>query len=192
MNRWFGTPADSATQASQRQQRAARRTIASLNLNPLSDEEDFQDANDSVSGLNISHLNLDGQVDEDVVESASADMNAAQLAAEKLKPFQDANFPDDDDAWKKEVKIKYNPNDVKYWFNAVEAAMKNYGINSQWSKKNAILPLLPDTVTEECMSILRLDETEAGDSIYKDLKEEILSLYGPKDEDAFNKVVFVT
>ena len=34
---------------------------------------------------------------------------------------------------------------------------------------------------------LRLSEAEAGPHIYKDLKNEILSLYGPKEQDAYKK-----
>ena len=46
MNRWFGTPADSVRQASQRDQRAARRLIKQLTT-VASDEEHFADCNTS-------------------------------------------------------------------------------------------------------------------------------------------------
>ena len=189
MHRWPGSSEDSSNQKSERNQRAARRTIKTLNLNPLSseDEEVFQDCDTSFS------LNVDGEPGD--VPLVEPDMNANQqaaaaaLAAEKRKPVQDADFDDDSDAWKKEIKVKFNPHDVKYWFNSVESAMKKFGINQQWSKKDAIVPLLPDAVVEECMPILRLSETEAGPHIYKDLKEEILQLYGPRDEDIFEKAI---
>ena len=70
-------------------------------------------------------FNLDG-ADDDIELSDSehtsnmAALSAAQLAAEKAKSFQDANFPDDDEAWKKDLKIKFQQHDVEYWFNAVE------------------------------------------------------------------------
>ena len=67
--------------------------------------------------------------------------------------------------------------------------MRTFGINRQWSKKDAVIPLLPESVVEECKPILRLTEDEAGDTIYKDLKEEILTLYGPRDEDVFKKAL---
>ena len=67
--------------------------------------------------------------------------------------------------------------------------MKSYGINQQWSKKNAILPLLPEDVVEELNPLLRLTEAEAGASIYGDVKAEILELHGPRDEDAFKKAI---
>ena len=114
---------------------------------------------------------------------------AARLAAEKAKPVDKANYADDEDAWKKEIKLKFDIHDVRYWFNAVEASMKKFGINLQWSKKDAILPLLPEDVIEECKPILRLTQDEAGSQIYHDLKKEILSLYGPRDEDAFQKAI---
>merc|ERR1711994_675687 len=96
-------------------------------------------------------------------------LTAAELAAQKALPVADASFPDDEDAWKKEIKIKYDK-DVKYWFNAVEGQMKKFGINTQWSKKDAILPLLPENIIDECKPILRLTQEEAGDHVYRDLK----------------------
>ena len=67
--------------------------------------------------------------------------------------------------------------------------MRKFGINKQWDKKDSIIPLLPDKIVEECKPILRLSQDEAGESIYKDLKTEILSLYGPREEDAFKKAI---
>ena len=86
-----------------------------------------------------------------------------------------------------EVKIKFDP-DVDYWFNAVEAQMKKFGINSQWEKKNAIVPLLPDDIIDELKPLLRLKQQEAG-AIYKRVKTEIIQLYGPRDEEAFQKAL---
>ena len=101
----------------------------------------------------------------------------------------DSDFNNDEDSWKKEIKIKYDPHDVEYWFNSVEAQMKKFGINRQWDKKDSILPLLPSEVIEECKPLLRLSEADAGNQIYKNLKVEILSLYGQRDEDAFKKAI---
>ena len=67
--------------------------------------------------------------------------------------------------------------------------MKTFGINSQWSKKNAVAAVLPDDVTEEVKPILRLLESEKGDHIYKDLKEEILEQFGPRPNDVFKKAM---
>ena len=147
----------------------------------MSDSEpDFHDVETSFT----SNLNLDGEPEMPDNDQAAI---AARRAAEMAKPFDKRNLPDDEEAWKKEIKIQFDIQDVKYWFNEVEGAMKKYGIGLQWSKKDAIVPLLPAEVKEECKPILRLTEEEAGPQIYYDLKQEILSLYGPKQEDAFKK-----
>ena len=67
MNRWFGSAADSEKQAADRNTRAARRTIASLPSLALSSDEEFGDAETS-----LSNLNLDGQVDNDEEETMDA------------------------------------------------------------------------------------------------------------------------
>ena len=38
-------------------------------------------------------------------------------------------------------------------------------------------------------AFISLDEEEQGDTPYYDLKQEILSLYGPRDEDAFKEAL---
>ena len=187
MFRWPGSKADSDKQSSERDQRAARRTISSLNLNPLSEDEEYQDCDTSFNNSNI--FTVDGAADQISDEEDNMSLSPAELAAEKAKPVDIANFPDDPEAWKKELKLKFDANDVKYWFNLVEGQMKKFGINLQWSKKDAILPLLPEEIIEECKPILRLEESEAGAHIYKDLKEEIKTLYGPRDEDAYKKAI---
>ena len=147
MFRWRGDQQQSDSQSADRQQRAARRTIKKLDLElVLSDEEPFLDANTSLS----TNLNLDG---EPADESTSSETSAIMPDNNPVL-FEDANADDDAEAWKKDLKIQWNQHDVKYWFNSVEAQMKKFGINKQWSKKDAIVPLLPPEVVEECMPIL--------------------------------------
>ena len=143
-------------------------------------------------------FNLDGQVDEDsIVDSETAstsaaempDEAAAELARQQALPVEDADFENDPKSWEKELKLKFDKNDVKYWFNVTEAEMKKFGINRQWDKKNALATMLPADITEEVKPILRLTQDEAGDTIYKDLKTEIISLFGPREEDAFKKAM---
>ena len=190
MNRWWGSAEDSDKQAGDRNSRAARRTIRRQTVVSSSDDEEhFFNANES-----ISIPNLDGADDETVDEASTSAIMAptpeeAELARQRALPVDQADFDNDADSWKKEIKLKFNINDVTYWFNSVEADMKKFGINKQWDKKDSIVPLLPDSIVEECMPILRLTQDEAGDTVYKDLKDEIISLYGPKEEDAFQKAM---
>ena len=134
MNRWWGNSSDSANQAADRDRRAARRTINSLPAvlsDPGSDEDDFRDCDTS-----LLFGNVDGADDLDETDDMAA--AAAELARQRALPVEDSDFDNDPDSWKKEIKIKYEPHDVEYWFNAVEAEMVTFGINRQWNKKNAI------------------------------------------------------
>ena len=171
MHRWFGSKEDSAEQASNRDRRAAQRTINSLTLQLSSEDEneEYEDCNLSIHHTSI--FSLDGANDDDLEDSVNSEesssagimaLTAAQLAVEKAKAFEDASYPDDDEAWKKDLKIKFDKSDVEYWFNSVESQMKKFGINSQWSKKDAIAAILPEDVIEECKPILRLTQDEAG------------------------------
>ena len=188
MHRWWGNSAESDKQAGERNSRAARRSIRDLHLNLSSDDEEDVYADCDTSGI---FGGLDGNDDivDEVDMDAQAAAAAAELARQRALPVEDSDFDNDPEAWKKELKLKFEPHDVLYWFNSVEAQMVKFGINSQWDKKDAILPLLPENVIEECKPMLRLSKAEAGPTIYKDLKAEIILLFGPRDEDAFKKAV---
>ena len=111
MHRWFGDASRSDQQASERNQRAARRTLKEQKLSYTSaseeDEENFLDANNSLS----LPLNVDGGADSDF-DSGSNTMAdaaaAAELARQRALPVEDADFADDAEAWKKEIKTKFD------------------------------------------------------------------------------------
>ena len=184
MNRWFGTKEDSLAQASARSSRAARRTIASLPKVVLSSDDDEAAYEDAENSFRLPQLDGDDD-EEDVVAGEQSQNNSLAMA----QPFDLEDKDNDAEAWKKDVRTKFDQNDVPYFFNAIEAEMKKHGINKQWDKKNALVTVLPAEIIEECKPILRLSEEEAGAQVYKDLKTEILSLYGPREEDAFKKAI---
>ena len=158
MHRWSGNETDSEKQAAARTSRAARRTISRLpEPTPSSDEDDFKDCDTS-----ILFSNLDGADDPDT--SGDEMSAAAELARQRALPIEDSDFDNDEDSWKKEIKIKFNQQDVNYWFNTVEAQMKTFGINRQWDKKSSIVPLLPENVVEECRGLAAFDAHRSGRS----------------------------
>ena len=63
--------------------------------------------------------------------------------------------------------------------------MKSAGINKQLTKRDSLLPTLPEDVIEECKPLLRIPEADLGTHPYRDLKHEILQIYGKKQQDAF-------
>ena len=103
MNRWQGSARDSLKQASERSQRAARRTISSLDL-VLSEEEEFQDCDTS---LRLTNLNLDGAGD-DLDDTTSSSTTSQVMAPDPVVRFDEANTDDDSEAWKKDLKVKFD------------------------------------------------------------------------------------
>ena len=123
MNRFWGSKADSERQAAERDQRAARRYLASNPLHRLGtdagvEDSDYEDAESSLL------LNVDGGDDNDDMATAEA-AAAAHKAAELLKPFEDQDFPDDDEAWKKSLSLKFDRNDVPFWFSETQVTLTN-------------------------------------------------------------------
>ena len=112
MFRWSGNQHESDKQAGERAARAARRTISSLPLTVASEfEEEFGDCNTTIGGQ------LDGEGDESsVVSEAGSDSGAAAIMPDET-PFDMEDKANHADAWQKELKIKFDPHDVEYYFN---------------------------------------------------------------------------
>ena len=117
MNWWPGNKQDSERQASDRNSRAARRTLAALPQVVLSsdDELPYEDCDTSLL------FATDGTNDP-ADDSMPLDA-AAELARQKALPVEEANFENDPDSWKKELKVKFDPSDVKYSFNTIESQL---------------------------------------------------------------------
>ena len=134
------------------------------------------DCDESIIGL-VRHHDLE-EVDDTVIMPDPAPVD-----------FEDEDKADDAEAWKKSISLKFDRSDPEWWFSNIEAQMTAAGINLQWSKRNALLAkdTLPEDVLEELKPLFRLKKAEAGDKPYKDIKKELLSIYGKKDEQALNK-----
>ena len=126
MNRWWGNKDDSAKQASDRDSRAARRTIRDLPLQVVvSSEDEYEDCDTSLRfATDGTNDDLDVPV-QPSTSGATMDAAARELARQKALPVEDADFEDDPDSWKKELKLKFDLNDIKYWFNATQIVAKN-------------------------------------------------------------------
>ena len=183
MNRWWGSKSDSLEQASQRDRRAARRTIAALPVISSDDDDQYEDCN-----LSVSHFpNLDGQGDEDEVETSS---NAGSENGEAMPVviFQDENGTDDDDYYKKLGSLRnrnFNKQEVEFWFTSFETSLKHIGVKSQWSKREVLHSLLPDDVQISVKNLLKKNQANAGTHPYKTLKQELIKQYAPKPQAAF-------
>ena len=112
MNRWWGGSKESEQQSSERDARAARRTISKLPRSPSTDsEDDYRDCDTS-----LIFGNVDGNDDlpsEDEAMDAAAAAAAAELTRQQNLPVEDADFNNDPESWKKELKLKFEKHDVK-------------------------------------------------------------------------------
>ena len=64
----------------------------------------------------------------------------------------------------------------------LEGQLELIEIKSQWSKRMALQKLLPLEIKEEVKSLLRITKTRSGNDIYFRLKQELLDLFGVKNQ----------
>ena len=110
-------------------------------------------------------------------------------AAPAATPYDMSSAEDAADAYRNigSIKMTFNTADPKYWFNNFERKLKTIAIQAQRTKKDALHGQLPQVVGDEVKNLLSLDETEEGPTPYKDLKNELLRLFSPKTEDAYDR-----
>ena len=139
MHRWFGSSQDSDRQASERDRRAARRTIAQLPTIASSDSGDeYADCNLSTSFI----LNVDSGNDSD----------SASTHSDIMPNFDVENGTDDADYYKKLGPISnhtFNTKEPEFWFTSIESSLKHIGVKSQWSKRKILQNLLPEAIQLE-------------------------------------------
>ena len=85
------------------------------------------------------------------------------------------------------LKTEFDHKDPKFWFANFERTIKHFGVKAQVTKKEALINQLTKDAIDECKNLIALDEDEAGDTPYLDLKKELLKLYGPRPEDSYAK-----
>ena len=121
---------------------------------------------------------------------------AAAAAADEVEnmpavEFDVENIADGEKAqdYARSIKVEYTPNDIKFWFSQLEGEMVMATIKSQWMKRTVLQRNLPIKQREDVKSYLTLTQAEAGNAIYKDIKTELLRIYGPKPEDSYCKAL---
>ena len=159
MHRWWGSASDSAKQASERDNRQARRTISRFPQIPDSSEDEYEDCNLSTSFI----PNLDGADDASSGTSTPHSPSSPVRMAPPIK-FEDETGEDDIDYYKKVgtlAKRVFNPKQVEFWFTSFETSLRHIGVKSQWAKRESLHNLLPDEVQVSVMHILKKDQTTA-------------------------------
>ena len=87
------------------------------------------------------------------------------------------------------VKVEFEPNDILFWFSQLEAEMLMATIGKQWLKKTVLQRNLPNKQKEDVKAYLILSETDAGNKIYYEIKQELIRMYAPKAKDSYCKAL---
>ena len=120
------------------------------------------------------------------IEAVNASTDEEEAA---MVEFEDENGTDGDKALNKvdSVKVKWDPDDLKFFFSEIEDAMELIQIKSQWLKRQVLARALDPLIKAEVKDLLIKKKADAGNDIYKQLKYRLLELFGPKQEDAYEE-----
>ena len=105
--------------------------------------------------------------------------------------FDEQNTQNGDDAMKNlgQIKVKWNPDEPKFFFQSLETELQIFSINKQFTKRQALVRNIPEEMALEFKHLVTLQETEAGNLAYKNLKNSIRRAYGPRPEAAFQRAL---
>ena len=86
--------------------------------------------------------------------------------------------------------MTWDENAPGWFFNQFEIKLQTCGVKKQWTKLQTLSTILPKKVGEEIKQLLGRQETEweNNDSYYQ-VKTEILSIFGPSDDAAFERAM---
>lgn len=101
--------------------------------------------------------------------------------------FEDENGTDGADVHKQKITLKFDPEDIVFWFGQLEDEMTWAGAKSQWTKRQILNQNLPPEVRAEVKTELRKTQTQAGVTAYKTIKVKLIKIFGPKQGEAYMK-----
>ena len=136
----------------------------------------------------------DGQTDDETSDDyndANGSLADSDGAGDMANEFDTENGTDPPELLNRldKVKVAWDHRDVEYWFTELENQMTLINCQSQWLKRVILVNNLPSGVKDEMKEYLKKTKAQAGTTIYKDMKTQILELYGQKDDEAFEKAM---
>ena len=108
--------------------------------------------------------------------------------------FEDEDGVDDNralqEACRNVERVEWDDNDIKFFFAKVEIKMSAVGVRKQYTKFQVLSTVLPKKIEDEVKGLLVMTEAEFPQKdAYKQLKTEILRIFGPKPEDAVERAL---
>ena len=140
--------------------------------------------------LSIDPSIFDGE-DFEIDDSNADDLFNEVIENEIMANFDELNTDNGADALKSlgQIKVSWDGENPGYFFQKLETELQIFSINKQFTKRQALIRCLPDDVAKEFMHLVTLQETEAGNLAYKNLKTAIIKAYGPKPGDSFQRAL---
>ena len=125
----------------------------------------------------------------------AAEVAAAEAAAIANMPdavdFEVENGQDDAKAleYTRTLKMEFAKDDIAFWFIQIENEMYTCGVRSQWMKRCVLVRNLPPAVQSDVKSLLTLKQSAAPPDIYKKIKDEIIRIHVPDQDESFKKAL---
>ena len=85
--------------------------------------------------------------------------------------------------------MEFDRKNLKKWVKRMEIRLEFCQVKSQWLKRVCLENMLPADLCECMNDLLQKDKSEAGATIYKECKERLLKVHGPKPEEEFTKAM---
>ena len=152
-----------------------------------------QEAKEAADLAELELFALDPEIFEGAVdEEVSEDILEEEIEpAANMTNFDEKNEDNAEDAMKNlgQIKVNWDKDDPAYFFTKLETELQIFGINKQFTKRQALIRCLPDEVGKEYKHLTTLQEAQAGTLAYKTLKTAILKGYGPRPGDAFKRAM---
>ena len=88
------------------------------------------------------------------------------------------------------AKFNWDSDDLLFTFQQIEVKMRTVEVKQNWTKFQVLSTVLPKNVQEEVKHVLRKQQSDfpQKDS-YKQLKKEILRIFGPKPDDGWARAL---
>ena len=120
------------------------------------------------------------------------EIQAANMPDDEVEvDFEDENAEDSEKAleYTRTLKLEYAEEEVEFWFTQIENEMFTCGVKSQWLKRCVLVKNLPSKIQADVKALLGLKKSAAPTNIYKQIKDEILRIHAPQQEQTFKKAL---
>ena len=135
---------------------------------------------------------VQGIIVQGAVESCNLNQNI--MPNQVIVNFEDENGDDVAGAMQEAMRTmsrqEWADDDIPFYSKQIETRMKAAGVTKNYTKFQLLSMFIPKKVQDEVKSLLIKEETEfANNDSYKQLKHEILRIFGPKPNAAIDRAL---